>query len=66
MILDLFSLSKMTRELIRASSNKEVQVAPGRIMHAQFDGRSKIEQSKISFMTAMVAGASGTSASPTL
>src|ERR1700736_5315685 len=66
MILDLFSSSKVTRELIDTSSNKEAQGSSGRIVHAQCGGRSKIEQNEIFFMTAMVAGESGTSASQTL
>jgi hypothetical protein len=66
MILDLFSSSKMAKELIYTSSNKEVQGSPSQIVHAQFDGRNKIEQNEIFFMTAMLAGESGTSASQTL
>jgi hypothetical protein len=66
MILDLFSSPKMTRKLIDTSRDKEGQGSSGRIVHAQYDGRSKIEQKEIFFMTAMVAGESGTSASQTL
>ena len=66
MVLDLFSSWKMTTELIDTSSNREVQESPGRIVHAQFDGRSKIERNEISFMTAMVAGEPDASDSQTL
>jgi len=66
MILALFSSSKMTRESIDTSSGKEGQRSSGQIVHAQYDGRSKIEQNGIFFMTAMVAGEFGTSASQAL
>jgi hypothetical protein len=66
MILDLFSSWKMTRELIDTSSNREVQESPGRIVHAQFNGRSKIERNKMFFMRATVAGEPDASDSQTL
>jgi hypothetical protein len=39
---------------------------PNGIVHAQFDGRNKLEQNEIFFMTAMVAGESRTAASQIL
>jgi hypothetical protein len=53
MILHLFSSPKMTGELIDTSGNKEGGESSGRIVHVQYDGRCKIEQTEIFFMAAM-------------